>query len=597
MTTSHRTLALMLLVTLVVATSGIALPQVAAADQELTLLDDITADTHYQNPIATDGETVVWFAPGSANAADYESPSQLRGARLSDRNVFVIAEFPVSNQKDFVVHVDGNLVVWANERRLEDPESSEPVIRGKDLSTGSEFVVANRDMVPNLSQVDSLAISSSSGWIVWASYSIPDEISFVQARQFREGEGIATLAQDGVDVDPRRPDRSHLGNVQIQGNVATWGMNYSSEIDGFQTVVVFDLENRKTEYIDLTGIWYGNYEFEASAIIFATLPDITTASYKIVDPSTHSSRIVSMTISVDSPSSDGENAPIVSVAPGNFTFDGRYIAQYFNVFRGHSIEDEWKVVAYDTWTNSHFTVFNALPHGIYASHGGLVWIDQGGAEVHAALISDLLPSAPRPDPGTTDPAWFYFNETGHYLSYGFKDFWIRSGGLPVFGFPLTTEYDELNPDMDEFRTVQYTERQRFEYHPELAGTPYETLLGRLGAADAEQRGLDEHPAFVPVDKPTSAGVEYFAVTGHTLRGPFRDYWQTHGLDFGDPGMSYRESLALFGYPISEEFIDPDTGLKTQYFERAVFEFHPHNPDPYKVLLRRLGAEEMERRGW
>lgn len=31
------------------------------------------------------------------------------------------------------------------------------------------------------------------------------------------------------------------------------------------------------------------------------------------------------------------------------------------------------------------------------------------------------------------------------------------------------------------------------------------------------------------------------------------------------------------------------------FERAVFEYHPENDDPYKVLLRRLGAEALEER--
>jgi hypothetical protein len=30
-------------------------------------------------------------------------------------------------------------------------------------------------------------------------------------------------------------------------------------------------------------------------------------------------------------------------------------------------------------------------------------------------------------------------------------------------------------------TVQYFERARFEWHPDLSGTPYEVLLGRLGA--------------------------------------------------------------------------------------------------------------------
>jgi hypothetical protein len=36
---------------------------------------------------------------------------------------------------------------------------------------------------------------------------------------------------------------------------------------------------------------------------------------------------------------------------------------------------------------------------------------------------------------------------------------------------------------------------------------------------------------------------------------------------------------------------------TQYFERAVFEWHPANPDSQRVLLRRLGAEVLAERGW
>jgi hypothetical protein len=33
----------------------------------------------------------------------------------------------------------------------------------------------------------------------------------------------------------------------------------------------------------------------------------------------------------------------------------------------------------------------------------------------------------------------------------------------------------------------------------------------------------------------------------------------------------------------------------QYFERAVFEYHPENDEPYRVLLRRLGAEALARK--
>jgi hypothetical protein len=91
----------------------------------------------------------------------------------------------------------------------------------------------------------------------------------------------------------------------------------------------------------------------------------------------------------------------------------------------------------------------------------------------------------------------------------------------------------------------------------------------------------------------AGGARYFVVTGHSLSGRFLAYYESHGLELGDPGFSPRESLALFGYPVSEPFmeVNPDTGevLEVQYFERARMEYHPDNPDPYKVLLGRLGS--------
>jgi hypothetical protein len=89
------------------------------------------------------------------------------------------------------------------------------------------------------------------------------------------------------------------------------------------------------------------------------------------------------------------------------------------------------------------------------------------------------------------------------------------------------------------------------------------------------------------------GARFFGETGHNLSGPFRAFYEGNGLDFGEPGVSAGESLALFGYPLSEPFneLNPDTGeyLLVQYFERVRMEYHPTNPDPYKVLLGRLGA--------
>ena len=40
----------------------------------------------------------------------------------------------------------------------------------------------------------------------------------------------------------------------------------------------------------------------------------------------------------------------------------------------------------------------------------------------------------------------------------------------------------------------------------------------------------------------------------------------------------------------------DTVL-TQWFERARFEYHPNNPESFKVLLGRLGADVLAGHGW
>jgi hypothetical protein len=79
---------------------------------------------------------------------------------------------------------------------------------------------------------------------------------------------------------------------------------------------------------------------------------------------------------------------------------------------------------------------------------------------------------------------------------------------------------------------------------------------------------------------------YFNETGHHVGGGFWDHWRDHG------------GLSIFGYPLSGELQEPceDGQIHTvQYFERAVFEWHPQNHPPYQVLLRRLGDDAFKRR--
>lgn len=192
-------------------------------------------------------------------------------------------------------------------------------------------------------------------------------------------------------------------------------------------------------------------------------------------------------------------------------------------------------------------------------------------------------------PGTHAQQQQCFTQTGHCISGRIAQYWNQNGGLDVFGYPLSDQTTENG------RTVQYFERQRFELHPENAA-PYDVLLGLLGEDVLQQRGIDWH--IQQVDSGPQAGCLWFPDTKHnvcdqTPGNGFMTYWQSHGLDFdGQPTKSYAESLALFGLPVTGIFKNTANGetYDVQWFERARFEWHPNNPDPYKVLLGRLGAE-------
>jgi hypothetical protein len=105
--------------------------------------------------------------------------------------------------------------------------------------------------------------------------------------------------------------------------------------------------------------------------------------------------------------------------------------------------------------------------------------------------------APAPDPATAfapaaDPARSgvaYFGPVQHTLRGVFLAYWQQHGGLPVFGYPLSEEFVEISETDGKPYRVQYFERNRFEYHPEYAGTPSEVLLGLLGVDITRHRGF------------------------------------------------------------------------------------------------------------
>lgn len=110
-----------------------------------------------------------------------------------------------------------------------------------------------------------------------------------------------------------------------------------------------------------------------------------------------------------------------------------------------------------------------------------------GSRIKLTNLGELLhppdpPIASALIPSPDDPNIRYFAESGHTLSFAFKDFYDAHGGRAIFGYPIT---EQLTIDG---LTVQYFQRARFEYHPENAA-PYRVQLSLLGYEYAREKGL------------------------------------------------------------------------------------------------------------
>lgn len=122
---------------------------------------------------------------------------------------------------------------------------------------------------------------------------------------------------------------------------------------------------------------------------------------------------------------------------------------------------------------------------------------------------------PAPEPHEDTVGRLYFDAYGgHSLSGVFLDYWQANGGLPVFGYPLSEPFEEVSPTDGKTYLVQYFERNRFEHHPDLAGTPYEVLLGLLGTEylrDVGPKSPQPTPTPEPVPlppPPSTEGLQY-----------------------------------------------------------------------------------------
>lgn len=158
----------------------------------------------------------------------------------------------------------------------------------------------------------------------------------------------------------------------------------------------------------------------------------------------------------------------------------------------------------------------------------------------------------------------YFTETGHNVV---GDFWTFYQGVAdaavVFGYPITDQFVTAFPPGLQ---VQYFQRARFEYHPELPEgqrvqlTPLGTVLYKAGA---------------PAMNLNTPGACRSFPTNYAVCFSFLDYFDQHS------------GAARFGNPVSAIEFRPD-GRVVQYFERARFEWHPELASGQNILLADLG---------
>jgi len=210
---------------------------------------------------------------------------------------------------------------------------------------------------------------------------------------------------------------------------------------------------------------------------------------------------------------------------------------------------------------------NGGPSGIVVIPGDLLVIIAG-------LTATQPDGAPAPVPLLRGrPDVLPFRETYQAIAGPFRDYWEAHGGLALNGYPLTGEMVEQLEDGGLYQ-VQYFERARLEFHPEVADPAYRVLLGQFG-----RRVLAGVPNAPTAVVPAQDGYTYFGQTGHNVGPRFGAYWRANG------------GVMQFGFPLTEPFeqrLEDGKLYQVQYFERARFELHPENLAPYDVLLGQFG---------
>ncbi len=101
-------------------------------------------------------------------------------------------------------------------------------------------------------------------------------------------------------------------------------------------------------------------------------------------------------------------------------------------------------------------------------------------QVQLSLLGNELTVGRSFPVGAPEDGKQFFPETKHTLSGKFLKFWLKHGGLRVFGFPISEPFEEASPIDGAPRLTQYFERARFELHSDELGDFYRQEEQALG---------------------------------------------------------------------------------------------------------------------
>jgi hypothetical protein len=128
-------------------------------------------------------------------------------------------------------------------------------------------------------------------------------------------------------------------------------------------------------------------------------------------------------------------------------------------------------------------------------------------------------------PPANDPNRRYYPETGHTIVYAFLQYFDAHGGQEIFGYPITEFKQESG------RFVQYFQRARMEWHPEMPPDK-RVQLGNLGEIYATTR-LD--PSLLRPG-PAALAPNVQQITG---------LWATASLQYAITGPGGQQTLHVY----------------------------------------------------